>query len=204
MKFKSTTKQPKALLYKRFIGLEKSINLAAVYYTASGANFLYWTFDYVSLEFSQVNKYFVNAGSNIVFVLQNTILQYQNTYFRYNFDNNVWEKTTNPASGTFDIELLSATFNNISKYQTNKYYFVGSFDFMIKGSVEGTNAQFIKGNIIPLTSFNIKYFDDDIQLNQDDLVVIDKHLYSVENPETDIKYNPKPYKIHFATLNSIL
>lgn len=75
---------------------------------------------------------------------------------------------------------------------------------MIKGSIEGTNAQFIPGNIIPLSSFNIKYFNDDIQLNQDDLVVIDKHLYSVENPETDIKYNPKPYKIHFATLNSIL
>ena len=86
----------------------------------------------------------------------------------------------------------------------NKYYYVGSFDFMIKGSVEGTTAQFIKGNILPLSSMNIKYFTDDITINHDDLVVVDKRLFSVEDTEMDIKYNPKPYKVYFATLNSIL
>ena len=86
----------------------------------------------------------------------------------------------------------------------NRYYFSGSFDFMYKGSIEGTTVQYLKGNIIPLTAFNIKYFNDDINLSVDDLVVIDKQLYSVENPETVLKRSPKPFAIHYATLNSIL
>lgn len=110
------------------------------------------------------------------------------------------------ADGTIlpDSEFLSAKFGNIARYQTNKYYFVGSFDYMIRGSIEGTTTQHIKGNIMPLTSMNIKYFNDDIDLDVDDLVVIGDHLYSVENPETTQKRMPKAFKVHFATLNSIL
>ena len=99
---------------------------------------------------------------------------------------------------------MNLTFNNVGKYQTNKYYFVGSIDYMIKGSIEGTTTQYIKGNIIPLTSLNIRYFNDYIKLSPDDLIVIDKHLFSVENVEDVIKRQPKKFAIHFATLNSIL
>lgn len=100
--------------------------------------------------------------------------------------------------------LKKLGFNNIGKYQTNKYYYSGSFDYIIKGSIEGTTTQYVKGNIVPLTSLNIKFYDDDITLTTDDLVVIDGHLYSVENPETVYKQQPKPFKIHFATLNNML
>ena len=48
------------------------------------------------------------------------------------------------------------------------------------------------------------HFNDDIKLSVDDLVVVDGHLYSVENPETIIKQQPKPFNIYFATLNNIL
>lgn len=75
---------------------------------------------------------------------------------------------------------------------------------MVKGSIEGTTTQYMKGNILPLTSMNIKYFDDDVNLEVGDLVVVDGHLYSVENPETVLKQMPRPFKVHFATLNSIL
>lgn len=198
MKFKSTTKTEKALLYKRFIGLERSINLTTVYQTIS--NNKIWTFDNETLSFTEIDGLNVPSASKIVQVEDfKTILQYQSNYFR--FTGQSWDMTTELGE---DITLLSATFNNISKYQTNKYYFCGAFDFMIKGSIEGTNTEYIKGNIIPLTSLNIKHFDDSINLTTDDLVVVDKHLYSVENPEKDIKYQPKPYNIYFATLNSIL
>ena len=122
------------------------------------------------------------------------------TYFNYVATG--WQKITDISSA--GITLLNATFNNVAKYQTNKYYYVNSFDFMIKGSIEGTTAQYIKGNIIPLTALNIKFFDDDIDLAPDDLVVIENKLFSVENPETVIKQQPKPFKIYFATLNNIL
>ena len=200
LKPKSTTLNPKALVYKRFIGLEKSINLQTVYNTDSDG--LFWTFDNLTLTFTELPSDFIPQTSKIVPVEAfRSILQYQGAYFRYN-DLTGWEKIED-LSGA-NITLLNATFNNIGKYQTNKYYYVGSFDFTIKGSISGTTSQYIKGNIIPLTSLNIKYFCDDITLTTDDLIVIDKKLYSVENPETSIKQQPKPFKIYFATLNSIL
>ena len=199
LKPKSTTRNPKALHYKRFISLEKSINLNIVYKTVSDN--LFWTFDNITLTFTQVPSDLVPQGATQVSVNNAvTILQYQSTYFNYVATG--WQKITN--IGSAGITLLNASFNNVAKYQTNKYYYVNSFDFMIKGSIEGTTAQYIKGNIIPLTALNIKFFDDDIDLAPDDLVVIENKLFSVENPETVIKQQPKPFKIYFATLNNIL
>lgn len=326
LKPKSTIKNPKALLYKRFIGLEKSENLQTIYNTTDGK---FWTFDIIEKKFREINIEQIPQTSKVVTVsLFSTVLSYQDFYFKY--DGTKWIQSTtdgtsfenvfrinvnslpygeteftdtdytpmirgrlNPSGSaepytftlntsgnitytltiyarnlytgeeytlynftntngnvdfvtlkswlyvstdsiitkiyfkaknnssiardihlyfeiedgaifTSDIKLLSGTFNNIAKYQTNKYYFVGSFDYVIKGSIEGSTAQYIKGNIIPLTSLNIKYYDDNIDLSTDDLVVIEGHLYSIENPETTIKQQPKPFKIHFATLNSIL
>lgn len=208
LKPKSTVKNPKALLYKRFIGHKASINLNTVYYTINDQK--YWTFDCETRTFFILESSLVPSIEtlNRIVVADDIIIAYMGDYFRYRNVAEVgeevnyqWEKVENVGQ---NITLLSATFNNIAKYQTNKYYFAGSFDYMIKGSVEGTTTQYIKGNIIPLTSLNIRYFCDDITLTEDDLVVIDKHLFSVENPSTSIKQMPKAFKIHFATLNSIL
>lgn len=102
------------------------------------------------------------------------------------------------------ITTLFPKLANIAKYQKNAYYYAGSFSFIIRGSITGATTQYIKGNITPLTSMNIKYFDDSINLQVDDLVVVNGRLYAAENLETDQKYQPKVYKVHFATLNNIL
>lgn len=101
------------------------------------------------------------------------------------------------------LETLQTTFNNIGRYQTNKYYLAGSFDYMIRGSIGSSDTQPIKGNIMHLRSFEIKYFDDNIHIDHDDLVVIDGRLYGVEELAYDIKRSPKPYTVYFATLNNI-
>lgn len=208
MKFKSTTLNPRALVYKRFISLEQSLNTNTLYKTADN---LFWAFNADTLTFIPIESNLVPELSKIVIVTNGSYLQlyrqYQSKlfYFWYEIDaenGNSWKSTDDgtPVGTT----LLSTTFNNIAKYQMNKYYYVGSIDYVVKGSIEGTTTQFIKGNIIPLTSLNIKYFNDDIKLNPDDLVVIDKHLFSVENVEDVNKRQPKKFSIHFATLNSIL
>lgn len=198
LKPKSTVRNPRALVYRRFTGLEKSINMQVVYLTLIDNT--YWTFDNQTLTFSKINASLIPQESQIKQITEyQTILTYLGKYFRYT--GLEWEEIENVGE---NVTLLSATFNNIAKYQTNKYYYVGSFDYMIKGSVEGTTSQFIKGNIIPLTSINIKHFDDSINLNVDDLIVIEGKLYSVENPETVRKMQPKAFNIYFATLNSIL
>lgn len=197
LKPKSTVHNPRALVYRRFIGLEKSLNLEALYHTSDGK---YWVFDSDYLDFSELDETSLPTDFATHEVTDfTTIFTYQGNYFRYTGVK--WEKVDTIGE---EVTLLSATFNNIAKYQTNKYYYVGSFDYMIKGSIEGTTTQYIKGNIIPLTSLNIKYFDDSINLAVDDLVVIDKRLYAVENPSTVKKMQPKAFDIHFATLNSIL
>jgi len=197
LKPKSTTLNTKALLYRRFTSIEKSINLNALYYTVSDGQ--YWTFDNNILQFNAIILEQIPSQSTIISIEDNTmLLQYLTNYFKY--DGNSW------VSGQISegVSLLNAKFNNIAKYQTNRYYFVGSFDYTIKGSIDGTTTQFIKGNKMALTSLNIKYFNDEFPLSVDDLVVIDNRLYSVENPEIVKKRMPKPFNIYFATLNSIL
>lgn len=196
LKPKSTVHNPLALVFRRFTVINESFTVENIYMTV--ADNKYWIFDNQKLSFIEVDNAVISASAKVTNVFNYNVLQYQKLYFKYNGAS--WESIED-ISG---LTLLSALYNNVGKYQTNKYYFSGSFDYMIKGSIEGTTTQYIKGNILPLTSLNIKYFDDDISLSVDDLVVIDGKLYSVEDPETTIKQQPKPFKIYFATLNSIL
>lgn len=196
LKPKSTVHNPLALVFRRFTVINESFTVENIYMTV--ADNKYWIFDNQKLSFIEVGNAVISASTKVTNVFNYNVLQYQKLYFKYNGAS--WESIED-ISG---LTLLSALYNNVGKYQTNKYYFSGSFDYMIKGSIEGTTSQYIKGNILPLTSLNIKYFDDDISLSVDDLVVIDGKLYSVEDPETTIKQQPKPFKIYFATLNSIL
>ena len=196
LKPKSTVHNPLALVFRRFTVINESFTVENIYMTV--ADNKYWVFDNQKLSFIEVGNTVISTSTKVTNVFNYNVLQYQKLYFKYNGAS--WESIED-ISG---LTLLSALYNNVGKYQTNKYYFSGSFDYMIKGSIEGTTSQYIKGNILPLTSLNIKYFDDDISLSVDDLVVIDGKLYSVEDPETTIKQQPKPFKIYFATLNSIL
>lgn len=196
LKPKSTVHNPLALVFRRFTVINESFTVENIYMTV--ADNKYWVFDNQKLSFIEVGNAVISASTKVTNVFNYNVLQYQKLYFKYNGAS--WESIED-ISG---LTLLSALYNNVGKYQTNKYYFSGSFDYMIKGSIEGTTSQYIKGNILPLTSLNIKYFDDDISLTVDDLVVIEGKLYSVEDPETTIKQQPKPFKIYFATLNSIL
>lgn len=197
LKPKSTVQNPKALVYRRFTQLEDSYTANVLYHTEDGA---FWAFNARTMSFKVID--IMNTDNSTIIEVSDvtTILEFNGKRFMYMDhtwidDNLIITKQT---------QYLEAKFGNIARYQTNKYYFVGSFDYMIRGSIEGTTTQHIKGNIMPLTSMNIKYFNDDIDLDVDDLVVIDDHLYSVENPETTQKRMPKAFKVHFATLNSIL
>lgn len=198
LKPRSTVLNPRMLIYRRFTGLESSFNLKTIYKTMADNKF--WLFDGETKQFSEINSENIPQNATIVSVTsQTSVFEYYSTYYYYN--NGQWTSTTTLPQG---ITPLSATFNNIGKYQMNKYYYVGSMDYMIRGSIEGTTTQPIKGNIIPLTSMNIKFFNDSIKLSKSDLVVIDKHLYSVENVETVQKRMPRIFNIYFATLNNIL
>lgn len=203
LKPKTTTLSPRALVYKRFTNIEKSMTATnAVYVTNSAkAVVLRWMFDYEQLQFIQITQDFVPANANIINVYENNnvIFNYSGNLFQYDFTAGAWEQLQSA-----DIATLDLLYNNIGKYQTNRYYYTGSFTYVMKTDEEGTTVQYVKGNITPLTTFSIKYFNDYINLSQDDLVVIEGRLYSVENPERVHKHMPKGYYVYYATLNSLL
>lgn len=207
MKPKSTVKNARAMLYKRYIELETSNSLAKIYRTGGTAlEYRYWYFNGDIADFIEMTYADVPSSATIIDTGINVYV-YKNKYYRYGGTPGVYPPTlawvkydTNPSQ----LTPIGMKVNTIGKYQLNKYYYVASFDFIIKGSIGGTTTQYIKGNIAPLTSFDIKHFNDNINLQPDDLVVINGRLYSVENPEEDHKHQPKDYKIYYATLNSIL
>ena len=182
------------MLYKRFISLESSRSLNNIYNTSDNK---YWTFDYDTISFKQFTGT-IPAATTIVTITSTMVLTYLTHYMYYTTEWVIVETLD-----TTGLSLLSAKYNNVGTYQTNKYYFAGSFDYMIKGDITGTTGQRIKGLITPMSSFTIRWFNDNIIIRTDDLVVIDNRLYSVEDSNSTIK-KPSNYKIYYATLNNIL
>lgn len=205
LKPKSTVKNNRALVYRRFTNLERSLQVQTVYKTQGGTiNEKIWVFNAETSGFVRISASEATPQQVVDIETGVTILTYKDKFFIYKSVNGL-----PPAWHMLDelpetYEALSAKFGNVAKYQVNRYYYVGSFDFMIKGSMSETTTQYLKGNVIPLTVLNIKHFNDDVHLSVDDLVVVNGHLYSVENPETTLKMLPKPFAVHYATLNSIL
>lgn len=114
------------------------------------------------------------------------------------------EETKQENQSTSLKNILGLESNSIGKYQINKYYYNGSFDFMMRGDMEKAEVQYVKGLITPATSFEIRTFDDSIKLDHDDLVVIDGRLYAIESISVTQKRVPKKFNIYYATLTSIL
>lgn len=114
------------------------------------------------------------------------------------------EETKQENQSTSLKNILGLESNSIGKYQINKYYYNGSFDFMMRGDMEKAEVQYVKGLITPATSFEIRTFDDSIKLDHDDLVVIDGMLYAIESISVTQKRVPKKFNIYYATLTSIL
>lgn len=189
LKPKSTHLEPKALLYRLYIDIVFTNTLQYCYLTVDGK---YWQYDNEKLEFYQVEG--TTNFKTIKSVTNETVLRYLDKCYKYD---NGWVETENTQS-------LAVKFSNIGKYQTNNYYYSGSFSYIKKGTINDTVIQPIRGNITPLKTLTIQYYNDSINLKNGDLVVIDNHLYSVESVDEDHKHQPKDFAIYTALLNSIL
>lgn len=223
LKPKKTTFNEKAAVYRKIIEINKSKSLAITYYFQAIGKDWNLYFDKEKNDFVEFNiiqgipnlnlditnreTIFIDSTNADTTYFVNYVIEpntnYVTTYyFHFNrIGKGSWTKST-VLEGTYTLQ--NAGFADIGKYQMNKYVYVGSIDYCVKGEVQGTTTQPIKGNIMPLTSLNITHFNDEINLTEKDLIVINGALYSVENPNYSQKQMPKPYKIYYATLNSIL
>ena len=205
LKPKKTTFNEPALVYRRFTRLESSRQLSVVYKCADiYGQYSYWVFDREKLYFSKLDSVDDLINTSYIVVNDGTqVFQYGNYYYYWDKPTTYWVRTQNLPQNYVTLE--GTGYSNIgTKYQTNQFYCVGQIHYIITGEVSGTKTQPIKGVIMPLQSMNIKYYDDGLTLDQEDLVVVNGALYTVENPDYSIKHMPRPYKIYYATLNSIM
>ena len=203
LKPKKTTFNTPALVYRRFSRIERSReNLIAYNCLGYPNSHYYFVFD-TEKGFVSISSEVYSTATKVISVTSSTqIFQYQNKYYQWNTIQKKWiESDTLPIGYT---TLAQTGWSNMGKYQMNAYYFVGQVDFIITGEVAGTKTQPIKGIIMDLESMNIKYYNDDIVIGEEDLVVVDGKLYSAESPDFAIKHMPRPYIIRYVTLNSIL
>lgn len=193
LKPKMTTQNPRALLYRQFIDIVSTMSLKCYYKTTDNTDNKYWLFDNANLSFIEVS--YDNKGE-VVNVSPDSVLKYLDKCFKYSSAKG-WQEANTTAT-------LSLKFANIGKWQMNKYYYTCSFDYIKKGAIDDTLIQPIKGNMFPLQTVEIQYYNDFVYLKPSDLVVIGKHLFSVESVSIDEKKQPKDFRIYNARLNSIL
>lgn len=226
LKPKTSVRNPRALLYKRYTNIETSSTTDIVYRGWYGD---YWIFDKETNFFVSVDPKALDGttkfvdiptnGENLKF--GNIIFSYYDKTFTYKqglenqdvkaedvwqINNYFYDETTGQLLEDLvkSRSFINLSSSSIAKYQLNKYIYSGSFDYMVRGDIDEVETQPIKGLITPLTTMQIRYFDDSIKLDHDDFVVIDGVLYAVESVSKTQKRVPKKYNIYYATLNSIL
>lgn len=204
IKPKKTNLNPRALLYKRYTHIEKMLSGLTIFACLKvNSTYDYFIFDKELMDFVKIDIDTIPQTADKIYTItnNNSVFTYGG-YFFYWRNQTEWIKSdTLPQTYT---TLQEAGYANVGRYQMNTYIYAGSFDYVVKGSIVGTRTQNMKGLITPLTSLNIQYYNDYINVEVGDLVVIKGQLFSVENPETDIKHLPKDYKVYSVTLNSIL
>ena len=208
LKPKKTTFNEPAAVYRRVTRIQSSLDKLVVYKAqrANYATWLWYYFDKDKQEFTYVSQASYDGPAQSTIVVSDTDVFASNGYYFYwnkngNNGDGAWVKTDTLPTGK---TLKGAGFDNIAKYQTNQYIYVGSIDYVIKGEVAGTRTQPIRGAIMHLTSMNIQYYSDDIIIEEEDLVVVGGRLFMAESPDYTIKHMPRPYRINYVTLNSIL
>ena len=206
LKPKHTYLDQPATHYKKVIDLTKYLMTETYYYyTDSTGTYVYY--------YDRENKRFVktdSANGTGILLVKNTC--------KYMIDNEVWYynvisvtihgvttlqhswQHTSLFSPLSEQNIISAT---DYKGQKNRYFRNGTFTYTIVSDINESITQAHKGLISKNKSFDIKYTDDEINIEEDDIILIDNELYFVSEASYKIIRLPKPYKTYFCTLTKL-
>ena len=110
LKPRNTLKGNIALLYKKFISIEKSFGIDTLYNTTEDG--LFWLFDSTELKFIKADPEVVDEKTNIISVTSSKVFQYGDKYFKYDISSG-WVEIGEVDSQIQTLER--AGFNNIAK-----------------------------------------------------------------------------------------
>jgi len=138
---------------------------------------------------------YTENGTDKIFIKLKSVKQGSNI----ELNNATFEISFNEFKG----ELLENTYQNLSNYETNKYYYMGSYGYIRNDDINNEHAQFIKGNIVNQETRTIRWDIDNIPIEEDDLVVLEGKIYQVGTVTTVFKNRLTYYKSYVATLISL-
>lgn len=206
LKPKHTYLDQPATHYKKVIDLTKYLMTETYYYyTDSTGTYVYY--------YDRENKRFIKTDD----IKGKGILIEKNTR-KYVIDTEIWYynvisvtihgvttlqhswQHTSLFSPTSEEAIISAT---DYRGQKNRYFRNGTFTYTIVSDINESITQAHKGLISKNKSFDIKYTDDEINIEEDDIILIDNELYFVSEASYKIIRLPKPYKTYFCTLTKL-
>ena len=206
LKPKHTYLDQPATHYKKVIDLTKYLMTETYYYyTDETGTYTYY--------YDRANKVFVETdevkGKGILIKKNSRKYMLDDAIWYYNVKTvvvdgqttieHVWRNTyVFPPLG--EETIISAT---DYKGQKNRYFRNGTFTYTIVSDINESTTQAHKGLISKNKSFDIKYTDDEINIEEDDIILIDNELYFVSENSYKIIRLPKPYKTYFCTLTKL-
>lgn len=103
----------------------------------------------------------------------------------------------------FKGELLSEDYTKLGDKETNKYYYIGEFNYTPIDDINETNAQILKGSFQAQETRSIRWDSDNVPLREDDIVVLENKAYLVGAVNTVFKARLTYYKSYTTTLMRI-
>lgn len=198
LKPKHTHLNPPALLYKRYLDITTYFNSSY-----SDKNILYMTSDTICwfydksinnfVQYTQQETHSINAVN-----ISSTTGVYIEGVGIFLYSDGEWTLTD-----TTPNLLYKGNSQTIFKGQKSVFYRKDYFDYVVITDVNVGEEQAIKGLITDLETFDIKFSNDELKIDNDDIVQIDDKLYIVSDLSYKILRLPKPIKYYYCTLTKL-
>ncbi len=193
LKPKTSVNNPKALLYKEYINVGLTRSLQIAYKTVDDK---LWQFISTTREFIEVDD--AQTYGEITAVSSEDICRFQTTYKQYSVDFGWYDTVT-----TADDEIRLG-YSNITKNQLNKYFYAGTFDYMISGTRDSDIDQPVQGLQVDNVSMDIRTFTDGLAYRARDYVVINNNVYAINAVQHKQVRTPKVYNIYYLSLTMVV
>ena len=198
LKPKHTYLDQPALHYKKIIDIAKYLNGMVHYYITYGDSFKNYIYDKTQQEFVDADTDFLN-GQGVLISAANTY-NFRDKYYTYDIVNYEWNEI---AQADIIGNIVDIYDGSTYKGQKSRYIKDRFFDYTIVSDVNENVEQIHKGLFTSNKSFDIRYYDDDIKIEDDDIVQIGNELFFVSESSKKIIRMPKPYTTYFCTLTKL-
>lgn len=212
-----------AIIYKKFIESQKiyeytitntTLNvvvmvdsvLYGVFKIENGEMTQYSYVDAVSLiNDTDATLYYLTAKNQVVLYKDNTTTKFFRlkkliTGDTISENSATFEESTDTYKGT----LLSEFKNLLTSIETYKYYKFNSFNYMQEGDIKIGNSQIIKGHITKSKYMDIRWDNDNVDLEEDDLLVIGNEVWQVGEITIRERHSLVDYRSYYTTLTLLV